>query len=137
MKKMSPLKISKLSGNEYGFTLIEILASIVIISIVLISIFRMQFQNISMANSIQFYAVAPFLAQKKITETGLEDLKADIKTGDFEDDYPGFSYKLIVTETESESLGDQSSNLFKMDVTVSYNNEEYVYNLRSYKYSIE
>ena len=137
MKKMSALTNSVLLKRNHGFTLLEILASIVIISVVLISIFRMQFQNISMGSAVQFYSVAPFLAQKKITEAALEDIKESVTTGDFEDDYPGFTYKCSVSEAESESLGDAGSNLFKFNVIISYNNGEYVYNLRSYKYSLQ
>ena len=137
MKKISALMNSDLLKKNHGFTLVEILASIVIISIVLISIFKMQFQNISMSNAVQFYAIAPFLAQKKITEIELDGIKENVITGDFEEDYPGFSFKCSIANVESESLGKLSSRFFKFDITISYNKEEYNYHLRSYKYFAE
>ena len=121
--------------SDFGFTLLEIMVSVSIIAIVLVSIYKMQAQTISMNYEARFYATAPLLAQFKMTEQktkSLEDLTSD--SGNFGDDFPGYSWSMAVDDVESEALGNTAKDLKKIDVTIFLNNDEFTYNLRTYRF---
>ena len=121
--------------SDFGFTLLEIMVSVSIIAIVLVSIYKMQAQTISMNYEARFYATAPLLAQSKMTEQetkSLEDLTSD--SGNFGDDFPGYSWSMAVDDVESEALGNTAKDLKKIDVTIFLNNDEFTYSLRTYRF---
>ncbi len=118
-----------------GFTLLEIMVSLAIISLVLVSIYRMHAQTISMNYDARFYATAPFLAQLKISElenTTIETLADD--SGDFGDEHPGYRWMLEIQDVVSEPLGESSQNFKKIDVTVLLNDDRLSYNVRTYRW---
>jgi general secretion pathway protein I len=121
--------------SDFGFTLLEIMVAVSIIAIVLVSIYKMQAQTISMNYEARFYATAPLLAQSKMTEQetkSLEDLTSD--SGNFDDDFPGYSWSMAVDDVESEALGTTAKDLKKIDVTIFLNNDEFTYSLRTYRF---
>jgi general secretion pathway protein I len=119
-----------------GFTLLEIMVSLAVIALVLVSIYRLHAQTIAMNVDARFYATAPFLAQWKISEledkTGKE-LVDD--SGDFGVDHPGYNWTVKVQEVESEPLGDYAKNLIKIDVAVSLNDTGMSYGVRTYRWA--
>jgi len=115
-----------------GFTLLEIMVAVSIIAIVFISVFKMHTQTISMSSDVRFYTTAPLLAQSKLTEYELksvDDLSDD--SGGFGEEYPGYSWQVSVNDVDSEVLEDTAKDLKRIDVSVSFN-EENAYQLRSY-----
>ena len=121
--------------SDFGFTLLEIMVAVSIIAIVLVSIYKMQAQTISMNYEARFYATAPLLAQFKMTEQetkSLEDLTSD--SGNFGDDFPGYSWSMAVDDVESEALGNTAKDLKKIDVTIFLNNDEFTYSLKTYRF---
>ncbi len=120
---------------QRGFTLLEIMVAISIIAIVLVSVYKMQAQTVSMNNEVRFYATAPMLAQLKMAEVDSESLKdMGDDSGDFGDEFPDYRWNIVVDDVESAALGNIAKNLKKIDLLISLNNDEFVYNLRSYKY---
>ncbi|MFO7972965.1 MAG: prepilin-type N-terminal cleavage/methylation domain-containing protein [Desulfobacterales bacterium] len=67
---------------DSGFTLLEIMVALSIIAIVLVSVYKMQAQSISMIYASKFYATAPLLAQLKIAEVE-QGLKKNIMEKNF------------------------------------------------------
>jgi len=121
--------------SDFGFTLLEVMVAVSIIAIVLVSIYKMHAQTISMNYEARFYAHAPLLAQFKMAEQeikSLEDLTGD--SGNFGDDFPGYRWNVAIDDVESEALGDTAKDLKKIDVTVFLNNDEFTYSLRTYRY---
>ena len=118
-----------------GFTLLEIMAAVSIIAIVLVSVYRMHAQTISMNNEVRFYATAPMLAQVKMSEVQLESLE-DIgdDSGDFGDEFPDYRWNIVIDDVESEPLGNIAKNLKKIDLLISLNNDQFVYSIRTYKF---
>jgi len=55
-------------GNRSGFTLIEVMVSIAIISVIFISLFRMQASSADLARACEFSVMAPILAGNLIAE---------------------------------------------------------------------
>lgn len=130
---MKTLEIEK-RQPDFGFTLLEIMVAISIIAIVLIAVFKMHSQTINLNLATRFYSTAPLLAQNKIAEleaTSLNDQMAE--SGNFGDDFPNYSWSVSMDNIESEILGAVSESLKKIEVTISYNNDELIYSFRTYK----
>jgi general secretion pathway protein I len=120
---------------QRGFTLLEVMVALSIIAIVLVSVYRMHAQTVSMNNEVRFYATAPMLAQLKMAEIESENLK-DIgdDSGDFGDEFPDYRWNIVIDDVESTALENIAKDLKKIDLHISSNNDEFIYNLRAYKY---
>ena len=116
-----------------GFTLLEVLIAMAIMAIVLAGVYRMQFQTLSMTAASRFYTVAPLLAQDKLSqlEANPSELIAG-DSGDFGEQFPGYSWKVSTQEVSSEILGETARDLKRIDLTVSLNGNEYEYSVRTY-----
>lgn len=124
---------SKLKGRA-GFTLLEIMVAISLMAIVLVTVFNMHLQTINMNSFVKFDTIAPMLAQKKMAEIEKDVLKDSTgDSGEFGDKYPGFTWLVSVEGIESEALGEVAGDVRKIDITVSFNNDEFIYNLRTYR----
>lgn len=120
---------------DNAFTLLEVMVALAVMSIVLVSVYRMHSQSIAMNATARFYTQAPLLAQHKMAELEAEsadDLSGD--SGDFGDDFPGYTWQVDVNEVSSEALGEVADDLVGIDVTVSYNEDEYTYSIRTYRF---
>jgi type II secretion system protein I len=86
-----------------GFTLLEVLISLLIIAIVLITCLRAQNQSIRLYHLSRDMTIATILARQKMGEIelmGFPELGED--EGDFEDKFPGFSWQRSVSVTPFE-----------------------------------
>jgi len=136
MRNILDLKVDLKPAS--GFTLLEIMVSISIIAIVLVAVYRMHIQTIAMNSSIKFYTTAPLLAHGKIAELEINpsnELMDD--SGNFGEEFPGYKWSLSIDDIESKLLGTTSEELKKIDVTISFNNDEFTYNLRKYKFVMD
>jgi general secretion pathway protein I len=120
---------------QRGFTLLEVMVALSIIAIVLVSVYRMHAQTVSMNNEVRFYATAPMLAQIKMSEIESESLK-DIgdDSGDFGDEFPDYRWNIVIDDVESTELGNMVKDLKKINLLISSSNDEFIYSLRAYKY---
>jgi general secretion pathway protein I len=117
-----------------AFTLLEVMVAMAIMAIVLVSVYRMHSQTLTMNTASRFYTQAPMLGQSKLAqlETGSSGL-ASGDSGDFGDKFPGYSWNVTVEEVAIEALGEVANDFKKIDLTVSINNDEYVYSVRAYR----
>lgn len=118
-----------------GFTLLEVMVALAVMSIVLVSVYRMHSQSLTMNTAARFYTQAPMLAQSKMAE--LEALSGSgfpEDSGDFDEKFPGYSWKVSIADVSSEILGQVAEDLKRMDITVSYNDNQFSYNLRTYRF---
>ena len=109
--------------------------ALTIIAIVLVSVYKMHAQTLSMNYTTRFYTTAPLLAQSKMAEFAikpLDELAED--AGDFGVDLPNYRWQVAVDDVESEALGQSADNLKKIDVTIALNNDESTYSLRTYRF---
>ncbi len=105
-----------------------------IMAIVLVSVFRMHSQTLSMTTANRFYTQAPMLAQSKMAQleaTSSEVVSGD--SGDFGDKFPGYSWSVSTEDVSSEALGEVGEDLKRIDVTVTLNQNEYEYSIRAYR----
>ncbi len=125
-------KYSKAKGR-YGFTFLEVLVAMSIISIALIAVFRLYTQTISINYQLAFNTRAPFLAQQKMNQwmTMPADEMGD-GSGGFEDDFSEYSWVVTVEDVVLESLASQI--LKRIDIRVAMPESGQNYNLRSYRF---
>jgi general secretion pathway protein I len=115
-----------------GFTLLEVLIAMAIMAIVLVSVYRMHSQTLSMTTANRFYTQAPLLAQSKMAQleaTSSESISGD--SGDFGDNFPGYGWSVSAEMVSTEALGEVAADLNRIDLTVTLN--EYEYTIRSYR----
>jgi general secretion pathway protein I len=118
-----------------GFTFLEIMVALAILSIVLTAVYRMQSQTISMNTEKQFLTLAPLLGAGKLAQLESTAMKdgAD-EAGDFGEDYPGYRWHLSVEPATSELFSDTASGLLHIDMAVSYQENTYTFHLRTYRF---
>jgi general secretion pathway protein I len=117
-----------------GFTLLEVMVAIAILAIVLVSVYRMHSQTLTMNTAARFYTQAPMLAQSKLAQIEVADSGiAGTDSGDFGDKFPGYTWRISTEEVVSEALGEIAADLKRIDMTVVFNSDEYSYNVRTYR----
>jgi general secretion pathway protein I len=117
-----------------GFTLLEVMVAMAIMAIVLVSVYRMHSQTLTMNMAARFYTQAPMLAQSKLAQLEIDSsgiTAAD--SGDFGDKFPGYTWRISTEEVSSEALGEIAADLKRIDMTVVFNSDEYMYNVRTYR----
>lgn len=119
-----------------GFTLLEVMIAMAIIAIALTAVFGSQSQSVSLASEAKFDTTASLLAQSKMAEIDLmpvEEMVSD--SGDFGEDFPGYSWQLSVSSVMSDMPGKVSDYLKRVDLTVSWGEDgRYQYRIREFRF---
>jgi general secretion pathway protein I len=129
------MKSIAMGNRSRGFTLIEILIAISIIAIALLSVNRLQSQTLVMAQATQFYTLAPILAQSKMAdfeEKSGSELADD--SGDFGEDYPGYRWQATIEGVKSKPLDQITDDLKQINIRVSYQDNEFEFSIRRYRF---
>jgi general secretion pathway protein I len=121
-----------------GFTLLEVMVAVSIIAIALVAALGAQSQGVTLANESKFVTTAAYLVQSKLAELEAidpDELRSD--SGDFGDDYPGYSWKTEVSEGTMlggiENIGDY---IKKINLVVFRPDEGgYLYAFDFYRYA--
>ncbi|MBU4425857.1 MAG: prepilin-type N-terminal cleavage/methylation domain-containing protein [Proteobacteria bacterium] len=126
----------KQKRKSFGFTLLEVMVAMAIIAIALTAVLGSQSQSVSLASEAKFNTTAPLLAQSKIAEIEVAEqgaLAGD--SGDFGEDFPGYTWELSVEDITFEEPENVSDLLKRIDLKVSWGGEElYQYRLRLYRF---
>ena len=122
--------------KSFGFTLLEVMVAMAIIAIALTAVLGSQSQSVSLASEAKFNTTAPLLAQSKIAEIEVaeqDDLAGG--SGDFGEDFPGYTWELSVEDIAFEEPENVSDLLKRIDLKVSWGGGElYQYHLRLYRF---
>ena len=95
----------KKNRNTRGFTLLEVMLAVAILAIALVAVFYSQSQSISMISKSRFATTAALLAQSRIAEIeAMVSGDVSFGSGDFGDDFPDYSWRVDVAETQIEHL---------------------------------
>jgi general secretion pathway protein I len=119
--------------HSRGFTLLEVMIAVAILAIALVTLLGSQSQSVSFANSAKFETMAALLAQSKMSEITIQaadSLSSD--SGDFGEDYPGYTWEATVSDVSYEGLDAISDYLKQIDLAVTWGTLSY--NLRLYHY---
>ena len=128
------MPIPKPLKNQSGFSLLEVMVALSIISIVLVSGYRMHSQTLEMHQQLRFQTTAPLLAQNKLAETETmppDELSAD--AGVFEGAYSGYSWQIETEAMESDFLGMAANDLKHINITIRYH-DILAYRLETYRF---
>ena len=113
------------------------MVAMAIMAITLVALLDSESASISRASEAKFTISASFLAQKKMAEIEAldpEDLSSD--SGDFGDDYPGYSWELSVENPYFDAPPDVLDHLKQVDLTIKWGEDEvYSYNLKQYRFT--
>ncbi len=120
-----------------GFTLLEVMIALAVISIALMALLGSQSQGLSLANESRFNTTASLLAQGKMAEieaiTDKQDLASD--SGDFGDEFRDYAWQVSVYDVTFEGAGKISDRLKRIDLEVRYTpDKRYRYQLRLYRF---
>ena len=123
--------------EEYGssgFTLLEVMVALAIIATVLVSVYQLHAQSLSLANETRFNGIAPFLAQQKMSEmtSGQTELPEDA-SGDFGEDFPNYKWKLDMEPLASGFEEKEVIVFARIDLTVFSDSNPFSYHLRTYR----
>jgi general secretion pathway protein I len=89
-----------------------------------------------MNTAARFYTQAPMLAQSKMVEIeALSSSAFPADSGEFGEEFPGYSWKASIADVASEILGEVAEDLKRIDITVSYNDDQFSYSLRTYQFN--
>lgn len=119
--------------TEAGFTFLEVMVAFSIVSLVLVGIYQLQTQNIALGVRARFNAMAPMLASLKTTDIVSDPeylLTSD--SGDFGDNFPGYSWQSEVSDVESDCLEETARRLKRIDVYIEAIDQGGAYHLCTY-----
>jgi general secretion pathway protein I len=120
-----------------GFTLLEVMIAVAIIAIALMAVLGSQTQGLSLAGESRFNRTAALLAQGKMAEIEAVKDRRDLNSdsGDFGDEFPGYTWQLSVHEVLFDGAEMISDRLKQIDLEVSWGSDElYQYRLRLYRF---
>lgn len=136
MKSLRTALLSSACQTEKGFTLLEVMIAVAILSIGLVTLFGSQFRSLSHATEAHFNNIAPMLASLKLAEieSGIIPFKND--EGDFEDDFSSYSFTIEVSDAhleKLEALKNANPPLQQITLTVSWSETNFTYSLTHYE----
>jgi general secretion pathway protein I len=89
------------ANKTKGFTLIEVMIAMAILAAVLVVVFQLQSQSISMSTDSRFMTTAALLAQSKMAEVEAGSIvETSSKDGDFGTDFPDYTWHLDIGDTQ-------------------------------------
>lgn len=124
--------VRRFIGCRNGFTLLEVMVSVAIIAIVLVSVIRLQGQTISMNETIRFYTLAPMLAESKLAEMTLAGDFDLSDSGNFGEEYPGYAWKTHIEDLELDVFESPLIKMKKIDISIDLNDGELKFSLRHF-----
>jgi len=122
--------------RERGFTLLEVMVSLSIIAIVLVSLLVSQSRSVFLQDETKFNTTAAMLAQLKISE--IESKKEDELTsgsGGFGDDFMNYSWEVNVQDVSLTGAEKFAKYLKQIDLNIirGENNRD-IYSVRFYRF---
>jgi len=123
-----------------GFTLLEVMVSLSILAIVMVSVFKMHSQTIFMAETAKFYSTAPMLAYQKLSGIDAfsnQELIKKENSGRFKEPFSEYRWSIFVEKANFDIQGEWSEldkDLKKIDIKISLNDDEQTYYLSAYRF---
>ncbi len=110
-----------------GFTLLEVMIAVSIIAIAFVTLIGSQSQSVSISGHTRFAVTSALLAQKQLTYIESADF-SDVSSGsgDFGENYPGYSWKSEVSELSEDDTGIEGSDgmLKAVDLIVTFGGDD-------------
>jgi general secretion pathway protein I len=134
VKLLKPIQFCMRGLPRQGMTLLEVMVAMGIAAIVLVSIYRLQAQSITMEQIARFHTVAPLLAEQLVAQLELSAPDYPLTdAGDFEENYPGYTWELETHDVDGFTNPDGQALLKEIDIKIQLNNNEDLFILRTYR----
>ncbi len=128
--------ISKMRNSALGFTLLEVMIAVSVLTIALAAVLGLQSKSLTLASESRFHTTAALLGQGKmaeITVAKMDELTSD--TGDFGDVFTGYAWRLSVQNADLPGLEKMKGRLKRIDLEVTCGEGElFRYDLRLYRF---
>ena len=106
------------------------MVSLTIISIVFVSLFKLQSSSIRLAEYDKFYSTAPLLARQVITIAERNLQEDSTLSDDFGDDFPGYQWRAKITEFPGFSSTiipeETAKKLKRIDIEILYGKNNFI-----------
>lgn len=120
--------------HHQGVTLLEVMVALGIAAIVLVAVYRLQAQSITMEGIARFHTLAPLLAQQLVTEIELQAPEIPAAdSGDFGEDYPGYTWTLKTADVDAFLDTSGRALLKQIDLEIHLNRDEDLFTLRTFR----
>jgi general secretion pathway protein I len=128
--------ILKTTHKPEGFTLLEVMIAVAVLTIALTAILGLQSRSLTLAAESRFHTTAALLAQNKMSEMAVMDMgNLTSDSGDFSDVFSDYSWRVSVQNTDLPGLEKMSGRLKRIDLEVTCGEGElYSYDLRLYRF---
>ena len=133
-KRLIPINMGPVGLPRQGMTLLEVMVAMGIAAIVLVSIYRLQTQSITMEQIARFHTMAPLLAEQLVAQ--VESQAPDYPladAGNFEKDYPGYTWELETRDVDLFRSPSGQALLKQIDIQIHLNGDEDRFILRTYR----
>jgi len=121
--------------SSCGFTLLEVMICLSIIAIALMAVYSNYSHTIAMHADQQFNTTAPLLAARVVADyenrstTDLID-----ESGNFGPEFDKYAWAVEVETITSETLGSIAEDLHSLNITVSFNDAEKVFQCKTVRF---
>jgi general secretion pathway protein I len=103
-----PQSLSRKRSQRNGFTLLEIMIALAIVSIAMVSLLALANRSIEVHDRLQRITVATLLAQQKMAETEVNasngSLRSSENQGVFSDPYAAYRWEIVYADTPLPSV---------------------------------
>ena len=125
-----------MSKKPDGFTLLEVMIAVAVLAIALVAVLGLQSRTLTLAAESRFHTTAALLAQGKMAEMAVADLKAlSSDSGGFGDEFSGYAWRLSVQDADLPGLEKVKGRLKRIDLEVTCGEGDiYRYDLRLYRF---
>lgn len=122
--------------RERGFTLLEVMVALSIIAIALTAVLSLQTSSLSLASEAKFDTTASLLAQSKIAQIETVDPEnLTSGSGDFGENFPGYTWQLDIEDVSSGDLESFSRHLKKIQLQISWGEpDRFLYSIKLYRF---
>ncbi|MBW2707976.1 MAG: prepilin-type N-terminal cleavage/methylation domain-containing protein [Deltaproteobacteria bacterium] len=123
-------------NKSQGFTLLEIMIAVAILTIALSAVLGLQSRSLTLAAESRFHTMAALLAQGKMAEVTVAEMgNLASDSGDFGDVFSGYAWRLSVQNADLPGLDKMKGRLKRIDLEVTCGEEaRYRYDLRLYRF---
>ncbi|MBU0973016.1 MAG: prepilin-type N-terminal cleavage/methylation domain-containing protein [Proteobacteria bacterium] len=138
---MTAFKSHRHALDANGFTLLEIMVSIAILALVLVTLFRLQSSTLKLAGHGKFNGLAPFLARQQLAVLEMDLKNPGNLSGDFGQTLKGYEWSCTIEDAAFEEpsiLSEQQlANLKRINLKITGPGKDRSYTLTTWRYLIE